>query len=83
MDKLRLEVPETPLHHSLRAAVPLRGSLMVETCGIAPRNPGKAQKYTKKWGVKRACGSSGALLADPKAGFAYCPLPNALHLIRY
>jgi predicted dehydrogenase len=80
MEKLRMGVLGCSGHYSLRVAVPLGYSLLVEPYGIASRNIDSARDYARKWGFQKAYGSYEDLLADADIDFVYCPLPNHLHL---
>jgi predicted dehydrogenase len=80
MDKLRMGVLGTSTHYSLRVAVPLKSSLLIEPYGIASRSAERAGEYAQTWGFARSYGSYEALIEDPKIDFVYCPLPNRLHL---
>jgi predicted dehydrogenase len=80
MEKLRIGVLGCSGHYSLRVAVPLRFSLLVEPYGIASRNIDNAREYARKWGFQKAYSSYEDLLADAEIDFVYCPLPNHLHL---
>jgi len=46
---------------------------------VASRNAARAAEYAAEWGIDRAYGSYGALLADPEIDVVYVPLPNHLH----
>jgi predicted dehydrogenase len=80
MQKLRMGVLGCSGHYSLRVAVPLSYSLLIEPYGIASRNKDKADIYAKEWGFQKSYGSYEELLSDPDIDFVYCPLPNNLHL---
>ena len=80
MEKLRMGVLGCSKHYSLRIALPLASSLLVEPYCIASRNAERAKEYAAQWGFEKSYGSYEELLADPKVDFAYCPLPNNLHL---
>ncbi|MCL2411709.1 MAG: Gfo/Idh/MocA family oxidoreductase [Treponema sp.] len=80
MKKLRMGVLGCSKHYSLRVAIPLISSQLIEPYGIASRNIEKAKTYAQKWGFQKSYGSYEELLADPNIDFVYCPLPNNLHL---
>jgi predicted dehydrogenase len=67
-------------HYSLRVAVPLASSLLIEPYAVASRNQEKARNYARQWGFKKFYGSYEELLVDPDIDFIFCPLPNHLHL---
>jgi predicted dehydrogenase len=80
MQKLRMGVLGCSRHYSLRIAIPLASSLLIEPYAIASRNAEKAKAYAQKWGFQKSYGSYEELLADPDIDFVFCPLPNNLHL---
>ena len=80
MNRLRMGILGCSGHYSLRVAVALASSLLVEPYGIASRDAQRAKDYAKKHGLKKAFGSYEELIADPDIDFIYCPLPNNLHL---
>ena len=67
-------------HYSLRCAIPLASSLLIEPYAVASRDPQKAKAYAREWGFQKSYGSYEDLLADPDIDFIFCPLPNNLHL---
>jgi predicted dehydrogenase len=80
MEKLRMGVLGCSEHYSLRVAIPLRESLLVEPYAVASRDAAKAKEYAEAWGFSKSYGSYDALFADPQVDFIYCPLPNHRHL---
>jgi len=58
----------------------LQQSSSCEVVAIASRELAKAQQVANRWGVPRAYGDYGALLADAQVQAVYVPLPNHLHL---
>ena len=80
MKKLRMGVLGASRHYSLRVAIPLISSLLIEPYGIASRNLEKAQDYAKQWGFLKAYGCYDDLIADPEIDFIFNSLPNHLHL---
>ena len=80
MQKLKFGVLGCSKHYSLRVAVPLKYSSIVQPYAVASRDMEKAGKYAAANGFSKAYGSYEELLADPDVDFVYIPLPNNLHL---
>lgn len=61
---------------------PARSHPEVEVYGVAARDIGKAEKFAKKYGIKKWYGGQDGyqeLLNDPAINAVYNPLPNGLH----
>jgi len=80
MKKLKFGILGCSKHYSLRVAVPLKYSSIVQPYAVASRDKAKADSYAAANGLSRAYGSYEELLADPDIDFVYIPLPNNLHL---
>jgi predicted dehydrogenase len=51
----------------------------VQVVAIASRDPEKAERFARRWGILRAHKSYAELVSDPEIDAIYNPLPNALH----
>jgi predicted dehydrogenase len=52
----------------------------VELVAVASRDPSRAQRYAREWGIERAYGSYEALLGDADVEAVYISLPNTMHV---
>ena len=52
----------------------------VDLVAVASRTQGRADEYSREWGIPRAYGSYEALLADPEIDAVYISLPNTMHV---
>jgi predicted dehydrogenase len=55
------------------------GSPAVALAAVASRDIAKAQAFAAEFGVARALGGYGALIANPDVDAIYIPLPNSMH----
>jgi predicted dehydrogenase len=51
----------------------------VEIAAVAARDPARAQRFARTYGIPTVHQSYGALLGDPRIDAIYNPLPNSLH----
>jgi len=80
MEKLRMGVLGCSGHYSLRIAVPIKSSLLIEPYAIASRDGAKARQFAKQHGFSKSYDSYEKLLSDPDVDFVFIPLPNHMHL---
>ncbi len=51
----------------------------VEVVAVGSRDLARAEEFARTWGIGRAYGTYGELLADPDVEAVYIPLPNTMH----
>ena len=66
-------------HINIALFIPLRTSKRNQLLAVASRSQEKADKYARKYRIKRPYGSYESLLADPDIDVIYNSLPNHLH----
>ncbi len=58
---------------------PSRRMADVKIAALAARDPARARRFAKRYGIAHVHESYAALVADPKIDAIYLPLPNSLH----
>ena len=62
-----------------KAAITLDGLTTCEAYAVGSRSQEKADKFARKWGVKKAYGSYAELMADPAVDLVYVGTPHSHH----